>query len=191
MPIRPVTLDDIMGRERYEREREGFRRRIIALKKRRRLAVGDNVSFVFENTETVLFQILEMLRAESISDLDGVRAEIDVYNELLPAPGEISATMLIELDDPQTVRTELPLWHGIERCVRLEIEGHVVPAVFEGGRSREDKVSAVQYVRFPVGPRAEGLARPGARLVIDHPHYRASSELPDEMRAELAGDLAP
>jgi len=190
MAIRPVTLDDIIGRDRYERVRDEFRRRIIALKKRRRLTVGDKVSFVFENTDTVLFQILEMLRAESISDLDGVRAEIEVYNELLPAPGELSATMLIELEDVQTIRAEMPLWHGIDACVRLELGGHAVPAVFEGGRSREDKVSAVQYVRFPVGTHGDGLAEPGARLVIDHPHYRASAVLPDEMRAELAGDLA-
>ena len=191
MAVRPVTLDDIVGRDRYEAVRDERRRGIIALKKRRRIEVGDNVSFVFENTDTVLFQIQEMLRAESITDLDGIRAEIETYNALLPAPGELSATMLIELADPKTVRAELPRWYGIDECVRLEIGDRAVAAVFEGGRSREDKVSAVQYVRFPIGRDGSGRLREGpARLVIDHAHYRATAELGPEVRAELATDLA-
>lgn len=191
MAVRPVTLNDIAGRDRYEAVRDARRREIIALKKRRRVEVGDNVSFVFENTDTVLFQIQEMLRAESITDLDGIRAEVETYNALLPAPGELSATMLIELTDPKTVREELPLWHGIDRCVRLEVGERSVVAVFEGGRSREDKVSAVQYVRFPVGTDgSERLRSLPARLVIDHAHYRATAELGPEVRAALAEDLA-
>jgi hypothetical protein len=190
--VRPVTLEDIVGRDRYEQMRDERRRRIIALKKLRRVEVGDKVSFVFENTETVLFQIQEMLRAESITDLDGIRAEIDTYNGLLPGPGELAATMLIELQDPKTVREELPRWFGIDECVRLEIGDRSVPAVFEGGRSREDKVSAVQYVRFPVGADgAKRLEELPVRLVVDHAHYRAAAELGPDARAELAKDLAP
>ena len=191
MAVRPVTLEDIVGRDRYEAIRDERRRGIIALKKRRRVEVGANVLFVFENTDTVLFQIQEMLRAESITDLDGIRAEIETYNALLPAPGELSATMLIELADPKTVREELPLWYGIDRCVRLEVGDHAVAAVFEGGRSREDKVSAVQYVRFPIGrDGGRQLQAAPVRLVIDHAHYRATTELTPEARAELATDLA-
>ena len=88
--MQKVTLDEIVGSERYEKIRDDFRRRIIELKKHRRLSVGDRITFVFENHETVLFQIQEMLRAERITDLDKIREEIAVYNELVPDPGELS-----------------------------------------------------------------------------------------------------
>ena len=94
--VRPVTVNDIIGLERYEKMRDEFRRRIIELKQRRRVAVGDRITLVFENHDTVLFQIQEMLRAERIADVDRIREEIEVYNELIPAEGELSATLLIE-----------------------------------------------------------------------------------------------
>jgi hypothetical protein len=188
--MRQVTLDHIVGLARYEEIRDDFRRRIIDLKRRRRVGVGDRITFVFENFDTVHFQIQEMLRAEQIVDLDRVRDEIDVYNALLPAPGELSATLLIEIDDLRRVREELPKFHGIDRCVRLEVSGKRVPGVFEEGRSREDKVSAVQYVRFPLGDEAgRFVAGAPSRLVIDHPYYQASTDLPAEIQRALAEDL--
>ncbi|MGH7819411.1 MAG: DUF3501 family protein [Candidatus Binatia bacterium] len=188
--MRRVTLDDIIGLARYEEMRERFRRRIIDLKKHRRMPVGDRITFVFENFDTVHFQIQEMLRAERIADVDRVRDEIDVYNALLPDPRELSATMLIELPDSAIVREELPKFHGIDRCVRMEVGTARVDAVFEGGRSREDKVSAVQYVRFPLGAVARSF-RGGvsARLVIEHPHYRAEAAIDGDVRRSLAADL--
>ena len=189
--MRRVTLEDIVGLSRYEETRDEFRRHIIDLKKRRRLAVGDEITFVFENFDTVRFQIQEMLRAERIVDLDKVREEIEVYNELLPGPGELSATMLIEIDDLTRVREELPKFYGIDQCVRMEIDGRAVATVFEGGRAREDKMSAVQYVRFPLGELASRFA-PGApaSIVIDHRHYKAKADIPPEVQSSLADDLA-
>ena len=98
--MQPVTIDQIAGLDRYERIREDFRRRIIDLKKQRRIAVGEFITFVFENRDTVLFQIQEMVRAEHITDIDKLREEIDCYNELIPRPGELFATLLIEYADP-------------------------------------------------------------------------------------------
>jgi hypothetical protein len=188
--VRPVTIDDVVGLVRYEEIRDEFRRRIIALKKLRRVSVGPHVTFVFENFDTVLFQIQEMLRAERIVDLDKVREEIEVYNELIPPPGELSSTMLIELEDPERIREQLPKFYGIDDCVWMEVGEGRAQAIFEGGRSREDKVSAVQYVQFPVGE----LARPfleGApvRIVIEHVHYRETVELSTKVREALAEDL--
>src|SRR4029434_3808044 len=102
--IRPVTLNDVVGLERYEALRDEIRRRIIALKRSRRVSVGPEITFVFENHDTVYFQIQEMLRAERITDLDAVRAELEVYNALLPQPGGLSATLLIQLTEQEEVR---------------------------------------------------------------------------------------
>ena len=190
--IRPVTMQDVVGLERYEKERDEIRRRIIALKKNRRVSVGDCVTFVFENHDTVFFQIQEMLRAEQITDLDAVREEIEVYNALLPAPGGLSATMLIEITEEGDIEPRLLRLLGIDERVTLEVDGHLVRGEFEPGHSREDRISAVQYVRFQLPPQAiEAFvdeSRP-AVLRIDHENYRAATPLVGAARRSLAEDL--
>lgn len=191
--IRPVTLDDIMGLERYEKERDQIRSRTIALKKHRRVAVGDCVTFVFENHATVFFQVQEMMRAERTTDLDLIREELEVYNAMLPAPGGLSATMLIEITDMDQVESRLLELLGIDECVSLQIGPHRVPGEFEPGRSREDRISAVQYVRFSLSPEAIDAFLDESQAVslqIDHANYRASTSIEGETRRSLAADLA-
>jgi len=191
--MKKVTLDEIMGLERYERVRDDFRRRIIALKKQRRVSVGDRVTFVFENHETVLFQIQEMLRTERITDLDKVRFEVDVYNDLIPAESELSATMLIEITEHERIRPELVRLIGIDKAVSLQIgDRFTIPAVFEAGRSKEDNLSAVQYVRFFLSLEARAAfqdERQFVRLLIHRPNYQAQVELSPETRRSLAAEL--
>lgn len=191
--MKKVTLDDIMGLERYEQARVECRDRIIALKKHRRVAVGDQVTFVFESYDTMWFQIHEMLRAEHIADLDRVRAELEVYNALIPTAGELSATMLIEITEESEIRKRLVSLIGIDEAVSLEIgNGIRTRGEFEAGRSKEDKLSAVQYVRFPFSDAARrtfsDTTQP-VRLVIDHPNYRHEAVIDDAVRRSLAQDL--
>jgi hypothetical protein len=191
--MKKVSLDDVMGLARYEQVRDDFRRRIIALKKQRRVTVGDYITFVFENRDTVLFQIQEMLRAERITDLDKVRFEVDVYNELIPADGELSATMLIEITEQEKIRPELIRLIGIDKAVSLCVgENFTIPAIFEAGRSKEDNLSAVQYVRFPMSIDARQALKDEARpamIVINHPNYQARAVLPAEVRRSLAAEI--
>ncbi len=188
-----VTLDEIMGLERYEKIRDDFRRRIIELKTLRRVSVGDRVTFVFENRETVLFQIQEMLRAEHITDIDKVRFEVAVYNDLIPDERELSATMLIEITEQAEIRPALVRLIGIDQAVSLQIGSQfTISGVFEGGRSTEDNLSAVQYVRFPLSAEACTAFRNGeeeARLVIAHPNYHARTVFSPDTRRSLAADL--
>jgi Protein of unknown function (DUF3501) len=191
--IRPVTMDDVIGLERYEQIRDEVRRRTIELKRSRRVAVGDIVTFVFENHATVFFQIQEMIRAERIVDLDAVRFELEVYNALLPEPGQLSATMLIEVTNQEEIPERLNSLIGIDEAVRLEIEGQPSTAAeFEAGHSREDKLSAVQYVRFTLDESARAAFRDPsvpARLVIDHPNYRQNTAIEGAVRESLLHDL--
>jgi len=192
MATRKVTLDEILGLARYEEVRDESRRRIIEMKRARRVPVGDRITFVFENHETMLFQVQEMLRAERIVDLDRIRDEIDVYNSLIPEPGELSSTMLIEITDSSRIRDELVGLIGVDEAVRLEVGNHVVPGEFEAGRSKEDKLSAVQYVRFkfPAAAREAFLdGKEPVRLVIDHPAYHESASVSGAVRQSLSEDL--
>ena len=189
--MKKIELDDVVGLAAYEKAREQFRQRLIELKKKRRVAVGDKVSLVFENRETVIFQIQEMLRAEKISDLDKIREEVETYNAMLPEAGQLSATLFLEIEDQARLREELLKFLGIDEAVYLRVGDHSIHARFEEGRSKEDKISAVQYVRFPFSEEAlDAFVRSeNAEIVIAHPNYKVSMPLRPETRQSLIEDL--
>ena len=189
--MKKVALDDIMGLTAYEKVRDNFRRRIIDLKQARRVAVGDRVTLVFENRDTVIFQIQEMVRAERIVDLDKIREEIEVYNELIPEPEELSATLFLEIEDQTHLREELLKFLGIDEAVYFKVGSQSIHARFEAGHSKEDKISAVQYVKFPFSEQARMALVEGeeAELVIDHPNYQARTLIEIRTRQLLIEDL--
>ncbi|HVC67668.1 MAG TPA: DUF3501 family protein [Acidimicrobiales bacterium] len=201
MTIRPLTLDDISDLRAYERERDEFRRAVIAEKKIRRVSVGPVVTLTFESRTTVRFQVQEMARAERLTTDAQVQQELDVYNRLLPARGELSATLFLELTSEEQLRTWLPRLVGIEHSATLLIgEGtgaRSVRSVPEGDHlhqlTRDDVTSAVHYVRFPFTPSEVATFASGpATLVVDHPGYpegRPGVLLPDATRAALTEDL--
>lgn len=198
--MRKISLSEIKNLHEYEKVRDSYRARIIELKKNRRVSVGENLTFLFENRDTVGFQIQEMLRTERIVEDAKVQDEIDAYNALLPDEGEISATLFIEIPDlvrmsQEDVRQAVGRFQGLDReGVFLTIGGlPPIPARFESGHSNEEKMAAVHYLRFPISPEAKaalGDPAKAVRLVVDHPNYRAERSLPPEVRAELVRDLS-
>ena len=190
--MKKLDIDDIVGLAGYEKVRQDFRRRIIELKQKRRISLGDRVSLVFENRDTVIFQIQEMLRVERMNDLDKIRREIAIYNQLIPDSRELSATLFLEIEDQTHLREELVKFRVIEEAISLRIGPHRLPALFEPGRSEEHKVSAVQYVRFRFDDQALESFISGARteLVIDHRNYQAAVVLQSETQRSLAEDLS-
>jgi hypothetical protein len=188
--VRPLTLDDLPSPEEFLKERDAMRRRVIALKALRRVAVGPHVSLTFENHETVRWQVLEMCRVEGHVSPEKRREELEIDNGMLPKDGGLAATMFLELSGDAQLRRWLPRLVGIERTVSLRFAGREVRADFEEGRSREDTTSCVHYVRFPLSleqrllfPRSEVV------LAIDHPEYRHQAALSPATRDELAKDL--
>ncbi len=191
--MRKVERAEILPLPEYEQVRPQVIRSVIAAKAARRVLVGDKVSLVFENHETIRYQIQEMTRIERIVDDAKVQDEIDIYNQLLPDDDELSATLFIEIDNEALLKATLPKLVGIEHSVRLKIGDRLtVPGVGEGGRSRDDYTSSVHYLRFPFSAEAkEALAR-GEQpvwLEIDHPNYGASARLSRETVEALARDL--
>jgi len=191
--MKKVTADELSDIAQYEKKREGFRTEIIALKKRRRVAVGPQVTFVFENHETVLFQVQEMMRAERIVSEGAIQHELDTYNTLL-ADGGLGATMLIELTDPSRIREEMDKFLGVNdgSVTYLQVGNERIPGQFALGQSNETRVSAVQYVKFPLSQeQRHAFADQGTRvdLVIDHPAYGHRTAIDGEQRQELVRDL--
>ena len=190
----PLQVSDLSNLHEYELERTDFRRRVIELKGRRRVALGPLMTLVFENRDTVRFQIQEMLRAERIVQPDKVRHEVDVYNELLPRPGEIAATLFIEITEPDRVQGILDGFVGLDEPGRLVLAVGTgrFPALFAPGQSREDRISAVHYIRFALGEAGRSALAGGAEsaLEVAQGDYRARQVLSPETVAELLADLA-
>ncbi|MFZ4516354.1 MAG: DUF3501 family protein [Acidimicrobiia bacterium] len=193
--MQKLTVADIKDHRAYEAERDAFRAEVIALKKRRRIAVGEFITFVFENATTMRFQIQEMARAERMLTDVQIAHEVETYNELIPDAGELCASMFLELTTEAQLREWLPKLRGVHEAVSFWLpNGERVVGVepdAERLTREEETTTTVHYMKFHFTPaQAAQLREPGTRLVIDHPDYQAIAELNDEQRAELAADLA-
>lgn len=192
--MNPLTQADLLSHADYEAQRATFRQEIITLKKRRRIEVGPLVTLIFENRQTLLFQIQEMLRTERIFEPSKIQDELDVYNALLPRPGELSATVMIEITTQERIKEILDSFRHFDRpdTLALTVRDQTVFADFEAGHSKEDKISAVHFVRFPVPQSfAQALEADGAHagILITHENYRAEANVPSAMREEWLKDL--
>lgn len=189
--IRPQEL---MSLQDYAAERQAFREKVLEAKKARYVPIGDNVSLLFENRLTVMYQILEMLRIERTTDPEGVQAELDAYNPLIPDGANWKSTMLIEFADAAERQVQLKYLRDVEHHVYAEIDGMRVMATADEDmeRSNEEKTSSVHFLRFDLPAAAIQALRGGARLVfgIDHPRYRFEKEVADRAVLDsLLGDL--
>jgi hypothetical protein len=203
--MKPLEFEDIASLEEYDELRPAYRDAVIAHKRKRRIAVGDKVTLVFEDRETLRFQIQEMLRIERTSRRQDVQHELDVYNELMPAVLGLSATLFIEITEQAEIRPELDRLVGIDEHVFLTLgsgaDTRRVHAAFDPNQMEEDRISAVQYLRFQLEPQdAELFLDPmqPAAIEIDHPYYEVRSDLVGSQRESLmqtcraeAPDLLP
>jgi hypothetical protein len=188
--MQPLTPNDLWPLPLYEGVRERFRKEVIAAKQDRRVQVGPEMTFIFENRTTVKFQVQEILRIERITEAAQVAEEVEGFNSMLPGPGELSATLMIELTgSDEEVKARLARLFGLRDHVWLEVGDTRVKGELEPNREEPGRVSSVQYVRFKV-PDAAALLRGPATLVIDHPSYDHRAALADAVRRSLAQDLA-
>jgi len=189
-----LTLDDIADLRAYERERDAFRTHVIALKKRRRVSVGPVATLLFENRDTIRFQIQEMARAERMLRDEQIAHEVETYNELVPETGELSGTLFIEITDEEALRYWLPRLVGIHERVGLVVGGELSRGRAQDVErlTRSDTTPTVHYLKFTLGAAQQAAFADGpVRIVVDHPEYQADVTLTDDQRDELAGDLAP
>jgi hypothetical protein len=194
---RKLTLADIADARAYERERDTFRPHVIELKRRRRVHVGTVVTFVFEQRDTIRFQIQEMARVEKLITDEEIQVELDIYNPMIPEPGQVCATMFIELTSDDQMREWLPKLANIERSALLVLSNGervrcIIDEQHEQGLTRDHVTAAVHYLRWELdADRVEAFAAGPVRLEIDHPAYLESIELSETTHAELLGDLRP
>jgi hypothetical protein len=194
--MKPLACEEIVPLAAYGSVRDAFRSAVIAHKRARRVAVGPSVTLVFEDRETLRFQVQEMLWVERIEEPERVQHEIDVYNELMPGARELSATLFVEITEPGRVRAELDRLIGIDEHVALVLGSgaaqRALRARFDAKQLEEDRISAVQYIRFPLADDdVAALADPGryAAIRISHPAYGHEAALPVDVRESLVAGL--
>jgi hypothetical protein len=199
--MKPVERSEVMSLADYEVVRDRFRARVIEEKKRRRVALGPSATCVFENHDTMLLQIQEMLRTERITREAAVLHEIETYNQLVPGDHELSATIFVEIDDKAERDAFLVEAKGLERTFSLTVDGARCPAQHDPTREAPDRTTAVHYVKFPLTPEAERALRDvlekkrrpadlTVELAAEHPRYTARVRLAAELVLGLAEDLA-
>jgi hypothetical protein len=186
---------DLLSLEAYAKSRATLRADIIRLKKVRNVHLGNHVTLLFENEQTVRYQVQEMLRIERIFEEEGIQAELDAYNPLIPDGSNLKATVLIEYANETERKAALAKLIGIEDHLFIQVEGQ--PRVYaiadeDLDRENEEKTSAVHFVRFELKDDMKNALKGGAQMMIgcDHPNYPAHvEELDAETLASLVQDL--
>jgi len=193
--MQKLVETDLLSLERYSRERPEFRARVMAHKKNRKLNVGPNTMWLFEDRLTVQYQVQEMLRTERIFEAEGIAEELAAYNPLIPDGRNWKATLLIEYADPEIRRVQLEKLRGIEDRCWVQVAGtRRLFAIADEDLERENdvKTSAVHFLRFELTPEMAAKAKGGATLAagIDHPNYlHELRPVPENVRQALCADL--
>jgi len=191
--MRAIDRSEILPIGEYELVRARFRARVIEEKRPRRVKLGDLISAVFENRDTVLLQIQEMLRTERITSESGIAHEIETYNELVPGEGELSLTLFVEIPDMEIRNRMLIELAGLESCVSVEVDGEKAPAKSDPKGVMPDRTTAVHYFKVKLSDAARAaIAAKTAKVAVrvDHPRYSARADLGPASIAKLAEDLA-
>lgn len=183
--MRPVSREEILDYVTYDAQRASTRAEVLALKEPRRIHVGEHLTLLFENTETMRYQIQEMMRIERIVKEADIQHEIDTYNAVLGGPGELGATLLIEIDDPELRDVKLREWLELPQHLYARLDdGTQVYCSFDPKQVGDERLSAVQYVKFDTG------GAPVVALGSDLPALAIEEMLTAAQGAALRADLA-
>jgi hypothetical protein len=194
MAKRTLTEADIIPNAEYAKTRSEWRKRITDKKRNRRVDVGPHVTFYFESYETMWLQVQEMVYIEK-GGPEQIPGELEAYNPMVPNGSELTATFMIEIDDPIRRKRVLDGLGGIEGCAFLRVDGDTIAGVPEADADRtsaEGKASSVQFVHFPfTAAQIAAFSSPDAEVVLgfNHVNYRHMAVIGDAVRAELATDF--
>lgn len=182
--MKKVKRDEIIEGAAYNEQRSSIRSDVLAIKERRRVHVGEYLTFLFENAATMRYQIQEMLRIEGLSKEEDILHELKTYNELIGDAGELGCTLLIEIDDPLQRDIVLRKWIDLPKHIYLGLEdGSKAMAIFDERQIGDDRLSAVQYLKFKCGS-----SKP-VSIGLNHAALEIDVELSAEQREALAMDL--
>jgi hypothetical protein len=182
--MKSVRREELMDYVTWTETKPAVFPAMLRIKAARRVHIGPYLTLLFENADTVRYQIQEMLRVECIVREADIRHELETYNELLGGPGELGATLMIEIDDPAERELCLPRWLDLPARIYVELEGgERVFARVDERQVGETRVSSVQYLKFDTGGRCP------IALGTDYAELATRVLLTLETQAALSEDL--
>jgi hypothetical protein len=191
---RQITRDDIVAIDEYTRTRKERRREAVAMKRSRRMEVGPFATFYFENFDTMLQQVLEMLYIEKGGE-EQLADELTAYNPLIPQGSELVATVMFEIDDEVRRAAVLGRLGGVEETAFIRVAGERVMGVPEEDVDRTNaagKASSVQFIHFPFTAAQIAAFRDTVNEIVvgfGHENYAHMAVMPENIRQALAGDF--
>lgn len=193
--MKPITFEDTLAFADYQRIRTLLRPLLIHEKDRRRLSVGSHLTLLFENAQTVWYQVQEMIRSEQMTSREAIQHELDTYNAMLPSSDSLSATLLIEYAEVAERDAALRRLVGMENHLWLVLGDRRERAVFDTRQMESERISSVQFVRFPLGKTdvpgfAELVRADAVAIECDHPSLAARAPIDGLLGASLIEDLA-
>ena len=191
-----LNKSDLFSLEEYSINRDSFRKKVLEEKQHRKVYIGEHVVLLFENKNTIQYQIQEMLRIEKIFDAEGIQEELDAYNPLIPDGSNLKAVMLIEYPDVEERKEKLKILKGIEKKIWIKVGSHnKVFAIADEDLEREDetKTSAVHYLRYEFSASMINDWKNDSSVVmgIDHENYQSSETIiSSDISSSLSEDFA-
>lgn len=190
-----ITRQDLIPLNTYRQGRNEYIQKMISYKNKRRVKLSQNISILFENRHTILFQIQELVNSEDLTDPIELDEYIDIYSGMLPNENELSATLFIELDNQKELADLLVKLKGIEHHLTLFVENEPVKAVFEEEHDEREFTTSVHYLKLPFTSTAIDLLlnKPEdsitLSLSLDHPELSEKVTLTQECIKSLKSDL--
>ncbi len=189
--MQKIKRNEILSLKDYETSHQTFQKKNISIKQHRRIYLGPLFMFLFENRDTIIYQIQEMIRIEKIQDEKAIQYEIDTYNQLLPNTYELSATLLIEIENPEYRKIKLKELYGLEKYLFLRVENQEINAVFDDQQLDSNRISSVQFIKFPLNKKIKNklMKNNHIELSSNHPYYTYSNLLNKNQLEVLRTDL--
>ena len=190
--MRKIRVEDILDLTTYEKQRNEYRPKIMAIKEKRCIHVGPKATYLFENYDTMWYQVQEMTRAERIVEEEAIQGEINVYNELIPDKNQLCASLLIEISDVEERKDFLGKIVDLPAHKYLRVDGDKILAEFDPRQGSEDKLSSVQYIKFNLSDeQADKFQKAGSTIILefDHPEYSNEHTLTPDQKEILHQDL--
>jgi hypothetical protein len=183
--VKRVERSEILDYVTYGEQRGAIRDSALRAKSVRRILVGECFTFLFENHETVLYQVQEMMRIEHIVKEDDIQHELDTYNELIHPAGTVGCTLLVGIDDEEARDQKLREWMGLNDHIYAKLpDGSAARPIWDSRQVGDTRLSSVQYLSFALGPEAP------VAIGIEMPGIEAETELSDAQRGALREDLS-
>ncbi len=190
--MRKIRIEDVLDLTTYEKQRKDIRPKIIEIKNMRRIHVGPKVTYLFENYDTMWYQVQEMTRAERIVEEEGIMGELNAYNELIPDTNQLSTSMFIEIDDIAERKSLLTQIVDLPDHTYLEVDGEKIVPIFDPRQGSENKLSSVQYLKFDLTEdQVQKFTDSKLKVVLgfDHPLYTYVHELTAKQKSTLYEDM--